>query len=93
MATINGARALGMAEQIGSLEVGKAADLIAIDVSAPEYQPLYDPRAQIIHTTAGDAVTHVWVAGQCLLEERRLNTLNLAEILPAVETWSRRIRP
>jgi 5-methylthioadenosine/S-adenosylhomocysteine deaminase len=93
MATINGARALGMAEQIGSLEVGKAADLIAIDVSAPEYQPLYDPLAQIIHTTAGDAVTHVWVAGQCLLEERRLNTLNLAEILPAVETWSRRIRP
>lgn len=93
MATINGASALGLAEQIGSLEVGKAADLIAIDVSAPEYQPLYDPVAQIIHTAAGDAVTHVWVGGECLLEERRLKTLNLGEIMDSVATWYRRICP
>jgi len=58
MATINGARALGMAELIGSLEVGKQADLIAVDLSGPETQPLYNPLSQLVYASNGSQVTH-----------------------------------
>lgn len=91
MATINGARALGLADQIGSLEAGKAADLIAIDVSGPEYQPLFDPLAQIVHTSSASAVSHVWAAGNCILDNRELQSLDLTATLEAVAMWRARI--
>lgn len=92
MATINGARALGLADQIGSLETGKAADLIAIDVSGPEYQPLFDPLAQIVHTSCASAVSHVWAAGECILDNRVLRSLDLAATLQSVAMWRDRIK-
>ena len=92
MATINGARALGLADQIGSLETGKAADMIAIDVSGPEYQPLFDPLAQIVHTSSASAVSHVWAAGDCILDNRVLPSLDLMATLEAVAMWRNRIR-
>jgi len=92
MATINGARALGLADQIGSLETGKAADMIAIDVSGPEYQPLFDPLAQIIHTSSASAVSHVWAAGHCILDNRVLRSVDLTATLQSVAMWRDRIK-
>lgn len=91
MATINGAKALGMEEKIGSLEVGKAADITAIDVGELEMQPLYNPVSQIVYTHAGQRVTHVWVEGKALLVERQLQTLNEREILGKAKWWRKQI--
>ncbi len=91
MATINAARALGQAEQIGSLEPGKWADLCAIDLSAPEQQPMYDPISQIVYTSGRHQVTHVWVAGRCLLRDRQLTSINSADLARQVQDFQTRI--
>jgi len=91
MATINGARALGLADQIGSLEPGKSADLIAVDTRAPELHPLYDPIAQLIHGPADAHVSHVWVAGECLLDNGRATRLDEVEILERARGWQQQI--
>ena len=84
MATINGAIALGRQEDLGSIETGKLADLIAIDFAQPETQPLYDPISQLVYATHAQQVTHTWVAGRCLMRERELTTLDLTSILKRV---------
>ncbi|MCK7597106.1 TRZ/ATZ family hydrolase [Microbulbifer sp. CAU 1566] len=91
MATINGARALGIDEVTGSLEVGKAADLCAIDLSELEQQPLHDPLSQLIYTANGHNVRNVWVAGKLLLKDRRLMTLNEEELRQRAGLWRDRI--
>jgi 5-methylthioadenosine/S-adenosylhomocysteine deaminase len=91
MATINGAKALGIDEKTGSLEVGKAADITAIDLSGLGMQPLYNPLSQLIYTHAGQQVTHVWVEGKPLLLERQLQTLNEHEILTKAHQWHKQI--
>ncbi|MCZ6856041.1 MAG: TRZ/ATZ family hydrolase [Gammaproteobacteria bacterium] len=91
MATLGGARALGLGNKIGSLEPGKLADLIAVDVSEPRFQPLYDPIAQLIHTDAGSAVTHAWVAGRSVLIDGMLATLDEASVVAAAKHWQVRI--
>jgi len=93
MATLGGATALGRADQIGSLTPGKAADIIAVDMSAIRHHPLYDPVAQLIHTGSGCSVTHVWVDGRCLLDEGRLTSLDESEIRRTASEWQQRIRP
>jgi 5-methylthioadenosine/S-adenosylhomocysteine deaminase len=91
MATINGARALGLEAVTGSLAVGKSADMIAIDMRAPQLQPLYDPLAQLIHGAAESQVTHVWVAGECLLRERAPSRFDEQEILARAAYWQQQI--
>lgn len=71
-ATLGGARALGLAERIGSIEVGKEADLIAIDLESPETIPLYDPLAQVVYSAGRECVSHVWVAGELVVQMRQL---------------------
>ena len=93
LATLGGARALGLEGQIGSLEPGKSADMMAVDLSAAKFQPLYDPIAQLIHTNAGTAVTDVWVAGKRLLHSGEPTTLDEAAILHDVAQWQSRIAP
>jgi 5-methylthioadenosine/S-adenosylhomocysteine deaminase len=93
MATTNGARALGRGDQIGELVEGKAADIIAVDMSDLRHQPLYDPVAHLIHTGSGSSVSHVWVDGQCLLEDGRLTTMDEAAIRHTAMEWRQRIRP
>ncbi|MEJ2087153.1 MAG: TRZ/ATZ family hydrolase [Gammaproteobacteria bacterium] len=93
MATSGGARALGRGDQTGSLVEGLAADLIAVDMHDVRHHPLYDPVAQLIHTSSGSSVTHVWVNGRCLMEAGRLTTLDEAAVLNTAEAWRRRIRP
>lgn len=91
MATINGAKALGLADEIGSLRVGKAADVIAVDLSPLETQPLYCPVSQIVYAASRQQVTDVWVAGKRLLQQRQLTTLNLNELTAKVTNWQQRL--
>ena len=91
MATLDGARALGLGEEIGSVLPGKAADLIAVDLRHPAMQPQHDLQAQLVHTQAGNCVSHVWVAGRCLYEAGRFHTLDVERALAQAEQWTRRI--
>ena len=92
MATINGARALGIDDITGSLEIGKSADVVAIDLSAPSCQPLYEPVTQIVYNASRDQVTNVWVAGELLLEDRGLTTIDIDEVLSDARHWSDKLR-
>jgi 5-methylthioadenosine/S-adenosylhomocysteine deaminase len=91
MATLNGALALGLGEQTGSLTPGKWADIAAIHLDTIETQPLYDPVSQLVYACGRDQVTDVWVAGQHLLKERELTTLDIHEILHRAQDWQARI--
>ena len=91
MATLNGALALGLGEQTGSLTPGKWADMAAIRLDTIETQPLYDPVSQLVYACGRDQVTDVWVAGQHLLKERQLTTLDINEILHRARDWQSRI--
>lgn len=87
MATLNGAKALGIEERTGSIKAGKAADLVAIDLSAIATQPVYDPISQIVYAASREQVTDVWVSGNRLLNERRLTTLDEAAVLEKAQRW------
>jgi 5-methylthioadenosine/S-adenosylhomocysteine deaminase len=91
MATLNGARALGIEATVGSLEVGKAADLVAFDLSGLAQQPVYDPVSQLIYATGRDCVKHLWVAGKPLLEDGRLTRLDESQLTATAQAWGRRI--
>ena len=91
MATINGATALGLADIIGSIEIGKAADLIAIDLGVLESQPLYDPVSHLVYCTTRQQVTHTWVAGKALLEARQLTTLDETALIATAQAWQAKI--
>jgi len=91
MATINGAKALGLDEVCGSLRIGKAADVIAIDLSYLETQPLYCPVSQIVYAASRHQVSDVWVAGQRLLKQRQLTTIDKAALLVKVAKWQERL--
>ncbi len=91
MATLGGARALGLGDVIGSLEAGKAADMVALDMSAPETQPMYDVISQIVYAASRAQVSDVWVAGQRKLENRRLAGLDLPALHQKAEDWRERI--
>jgi len=87
MATLGGARALGLADDIGSIENGKAADLCAIDLSALETQPLFDPIETLVYSADRQQVTDTWVAGRRLLHDRRLTTLDETAIRDRARHW------
>lgn len=93
MATRNGATALGRGATTGSLAAGKAADLIALDMRAIRHQPLYDPVAQVLHTASGNSVSHVWVNGECLLDDGHLTRMDEEELVATARSWQQRIRP
>lgn len=90
-ATINGAKALSMDEKIGSLEMGKQADIIAIDLSQLEQQPVYNPISQLVYTACGQQVTHSWINGQLVMEDRELLTLNTKELIENAQQWQQKI--
>jgi 5-methylthioadenosine/S-adenosylhomocysteine deaminase len=91
MATLGGAKAFGLDDDIGSLVPGKAADLVAVDLSAPHCQPVHDPISQLIYAAGRDAVSDVWVAGRQLLTDRQLTTLDVDSILARAADWGARI--
>jgi 5-methylthioadenosine/S-adenosylhomocysteine deaminase len=71
-ATLGGARALGLDRRIGSIEVGKAADLAAFDLSSIETQPVYDPITQLVYAAGREQATDVWVAGNSVVRGRQV---------------------
>jgi 5-methylthioadenosine/S-adenosylhomocysteine deaminase len=91
MATINGARALGIDANTGSLEIGKAADITAINLNRIETLPVYDPVSQLVYCCSREQVEHVWVAGRQLLRNRQLTTLDETELLATANAWQEKI--
>lgn len=91
MATLNGARALGLADQIGSLEPGKAADIVAIDLYQPETEPVYHPISQLVYATSRHQVSDVWIAGQRVLANRELMTLDGPDLIQRARSWREKI--
>lgn len=87
MATINGAKALGIEAITGSLVAGKSADIVAIKLNDVETQPLYNPISQIVYASGRDKVTHVWVAGRQLLNDRKLTTIDEKSVLSNAKYW------
>ncbi len=91
MATLNGAKALGLESEIGSLTPGKAADITAINLGELESQPIYNPISQIVYTANRNQVTDVWVAGKILLRNRILTTMDITEIKLKTSAWKNKI--
>lgn len=92
MATLGGATALGLDEICGSLEIGKAADIVAVDMNTPDVEPVYHLISHLVYCVSRQQVSHVWINGQCVLDERQLTTLNENDIRQQSREWSNRIR-
>jgi len=91
MSTINGAKALGLGDLIGSIEVGKQADLIALNLLQLNTQPLYDPVAQLVYAANSQQVSHVWIAGECQLRNYQLSNLDEDAIISKAQFWADKI--
>lgn len=91
MATLHGARVLGMDERLGSLEPGKLADLIAVDLNHVSTQPVYDPASTLVYSASRQQVSHSWVHGVPVVGNHRLLRLPLDEILAEAATWATQV--
>jgi 5-methylthioadenosine/S-adenosylhomocysteine deaminase len=91
MATLGGARALGLDEEIGSLVEGKSADFIAVDLQHPATQPVYHVLSQLVYAATREQVSEVYVAGRALLSRGRLSTLDENAVLAQAAVWRQRI--
>ncbi|MEM2666222.1 MAG: amidohydrolase [Candidatus Bathyarchaeia archaeon] len=91
MATINGAKALGLENSVGSLERGKKADIILIDLSKPHLKPLHDIYATIVYSSRGSDVDTVIVDGKILMENRQVKTLREEEVIERAEKSALRL--
>lgn len=91
MATLGGAMALGLAERIGSLEPGKDADMIAVDLQHFASQPLHDLHSSLVYAGSGHAVSHAWIEGQQLLGSGWPQTLERGQLLADAARWGERI--
>ena len=92
MATIEAARALGMEAAIGSLEPGKRADLIAVSMTSARQTPRYDPLSHLVYATRGDDVTTTIVHGRVLMRDRKVTTLNEADVLAEANRFAESVR-
>ncbi|CAE8617670.1 unnamed protein product [Polarella glacialis] len=103
MATLNGAKALGLGEVTGSLKVGKFADMVAIEFNVPGAWPApvvtgnngmpgFDPVTHIVYSSTRDQVSDVWVHGQRLMSSRQVLTMDSVEIREAADKWSAKIQ-
>jgi len=91
-ATLGGARAMGLESEIGSLEVGKQADLITVELSALEALPLYDAVSQLVYAGARHWVRDVWIAGSAKLRDRRLVDIDTDRLAANARRWQQTIR-
>ncbi len=91
MATLNGAKALGLDHKIGSLVPGKMADVIAIDLNEIETQPVYNPISTIVYSANRHNVSDVWVEGRQLLKNKQLTTLDEAPVRIKAAEWAEKI--
>jgi len=92
MATIGGARALGMARDLGSLEVGKRADLITVSMNSARQTPMYDPVSHLVYVGRGDDVRTTIVDGQVLMADRQVRTLDRSTVLADANRFDAKVR-
>ena len=92
MATIEGARALGLDRLVGSLEPGKRADLIVVSMDGARQTPMYDPLSHLVYVSRGDDVRTTIVNGRVLMRDRRVLTLDEAAVLREGRAWADRVR-
>jgi 5-methylthioadenosine/S-adenosylhomocysteine deaminase len=92
MATIGGARAMGMDKEIGSLEQGKRADVIIVGMNAARQTPMYDPISHLVYVTRGDDVRTTIVNGKLLMRNRRVLTLDESAILTDARAWAEKVK-
>ncbi len=93
MATINGARALGLEREIGSIEPGKSADLVAVDLRDSYTQPIYNVVSQLVYSAGRHQVRQVWVQGRQVIRDGTPTTLDPQEVISAAHAWCDRLRP
>jgi 5-methylthioadenosine/S-adenosylhomocysteine deaminase len=91
MATINGARGAGLADSVGSIEVGKKADFVLFDASMSEWQPLYNPVSNLVYSATGNTVKHVFVGGEQVVRDGRLTRIDEQQIMREVAKAGARI--
>ena len=91
MATLDAAKALGLSRETGSIEPGKWADLVCIDLAQCNSQPVYDPVSQVVYTARAEQVSDVWVAGRLQLDRGKLTGIDTADLLGRSEEWRERI--
>ena len=92
MATIEGAKVLGLEKITGSLEVGKRADLIVIDTNKPHLVPMYNPYSHLVYAASGHDVTHSIIDGNIVMEDRRLLTLDVEDIIEQSKEKSHKVK-
>lgn len=92
MATLNGAKALGLVNEIGSIEKGKAADLIAINLNHYNTRPIYNPISQIVYSANNTQITDVWVAGVQLLKNQQLLLIDEQQLQAKARKWQQRLQ-
>ncbi len=93
IATINGARALGLDEKIGTIEAGKVADLVAVNMDCFNAMPIYNPVSHLVYSTQRSQVSHVWVAGRMLVDSGQLTTIDTDKLRANTLVWQNRIKP
>jgi len=91
LVTLNGARALGLEDAIGSIEPGKQADLCAIDLRDARTQPVHHVVSQLVYAASSRQVSDVWVAGRRVLESGRLTTIDIDEVADRARSWQARL--
>ena len=91
MATINGARALGLEQETGSLQAGKAADAICVRLAGATVEPVLDPVSQLVYCTGRENVSDVWVGGEHLLTNGELTRLDEALLLDRAHEWATKV--
>ncbi len=91
LATLGGARALGLDDITGSIRCGKRADIIAIDCRSPALQPVHNPIAQLAYTDCSGAVAHVWVDGRQVVANRQLLSLDTQAIMASAQRWQAKL--
>ena len=92
MATLDGATALGLESAVGSLEPGKFADIIAVDLGGIEHSHCYDPVSHLVHVTGRDQVTDVWVAGEALVTGGNLTRMDVTDLDARARHWHERLQ-
>jgi len=91
MATLNGAKALGIDNKTGSLSIGKYADLIAVDFSSTETTPVYDPISHLVYCCGREQVSDAWIAGKHIMKKRTITTLDIDRIKQAANVFSAKL--
>ena len=91
MATLNGAKGVGLSDQIGSIEVGKQADFVLFDATLPEWQPLYNPVSNLVYSATGNTVKDVFIAGEQVLKNGELTKIDHQSLMREVLEAGKRI--